>query len=57
MPENSARDHSVIAGKPASVNRKQVSAVSTNAITWLLVIADMHEPTARNAPAMMKAPM
>ena len=41
---------------PLITNRKQITAATMNAITWFLVSAEMHEPIARNAPAIRKLP-
>ena len=38
-------------------SRKQMAAETMKAITWFLVSAEMHEPMARNAPAIRKLPM
>ena len=46
----------VINGDPIETKTKHVTKAKINAITWLLVIADMHIPTAKKAPAINQLP-
>ena len=39
-------------GEPATVKTKTSAAVTTKAMTWFLVSAEMQAPTARKAPAI-----
>ena len=41
---------------PLIVNKKQTVAETIKAITWFFVMAEIHEPIARNAPAIKKLP-
>ena len=42
-----ARKKSSTSGAPETVNRKQTTTLTTKAITWLLVVAEMQAPMAR----------
>ena len=41
---------------PMAINRKQIAAATTNAMTWFFVSAETKEPMARNPPAISKLP-
>src|SRR5690348_11215721 len=51
------RKKSITSGAPEMVNRKQTTTLTTNAITWLLVVAEMHAPIERYPPAINRLPM
>src|SRR5215472_13527646 len=38
---------SITSGAPETVKRKQITTLTTNAITWFLVVAEMHDPIER----------
>jgi hypothetical protein len=44
-------------GNPESSSAKQAVTDKIKAMTWFLVVAEMHEPTARKPPAMSRLPM
>ena len=41
---------------PGTISKKQTTTDRMNAMTWFFVAAEMHAPTARNAPAMRTLP-
>ena len=43
-------------GNPLVKNRKHTTADTINAMTWLLVVAEMHDQIARKPPAMKNVP-
>ena len=52
----SAPTNSSTSGKPLSTKPRQTTPLTTKAMTWLRVRAEMHEPMARNAPAISRLP-
>src|SRR5262249_26169669 len=50
------RKKSSTSGAPEIVNKKQITTLTTNAITWFLVVAEMQAPMDRYAPAIKKLP-
>ena len=52
-----AANRSVTIGSPLSRKAKQTTTDRMKATTWLRVSADMHEPIARNPPAISQLPM
>src|SRR5215475_966329 len=55
-PGAQARNTLSTSSSPLITSRKQRVAATMNAITWFLVSAEMHEPTAKKAPAIKKLP-
>src|SRR6478672_7674882 len=51
------RKKSITSGAPEIVNRKQTTTLTTKAITWFLVIAEMQAPIERYPPAIKKLPI
>ena len=47
---------SITSGAPATVNRKQTTTLTTKAITWLLVAAEMPRRWQDRPPAIRKLP-
>src|SRR5476651_799525 len=50
------RKKSSTKGAPEIVKRKHTTTVTTNAMTWLPVVAEMQAPIARYAPAINRLP-
>ena len=55
--EAQAEKKSNITGEPVNVSTKQMVVVTTKAITWFFVHADIIEPIARYAPAIKALPI